>query len=112
MTSGPRDAARRKRRRAGALALAALALVAATPFLSVAAGPAASAGAPALVLAPPWRDAAAAAEAAGGRVVGLERAALAALAVFPDAEALARLRRVGAIALDGRAAASFCGVNP
>lgn len=67
-------------------------------------------GAPVLVLAAPWRDAAAIIEAAGGRVIALADAPLATLGVAPDEAALARLR-AEAWVLDGRRAAAFCGVD-
>jgi hypothetical protein len=70
------------------------------------------AGAPTLVIAPPWVDPAAVAEAAGGRPIGPTQAPLATLAIFENEGFRARLRAAGAwFALDGAAVARWCGVD-
>jgi hypothetical protein len=75
-------------------------------------GSAGRAGAPTLVIAPPWVSPAAAAREAGGRPIGPTEAPLATLAVFDGPGLAARLRRAGAwFALDGAAVARWCGVD-
>ena len=85
-------------------------------FFAVAlcAGPAAvlaappRAGAPRLVILPPWGDGDAILARAGADVIGPARAPLWAL-VAPDPGVAARLRADGAWVADGGALASFCG---
>ncbi|MBM9595725.1 hypothetical protein [Roseitranquillus sediminis] len=67
------------------------------------------AGAPLLVVTPPWVDPAATVEAAGGRVIGLGRAPLAVLAAG-DAELADRLLDAGAwLVRDGTGIKWMCG---
>ncbi|SDZ98774.1 hypothetical protein [Rubrimonas cliftonensis] len=68
-------------------------------------------GGPVLVIAPPWLDAAAAAEAAGGRIIALREAPLATLAVFGSPDFAPRLRAAGAFAANGLVVAELCGVE-
>ncbi len=104
--------ARRSRRGAAAIIALAVATTVFGPVALALGSTEGRAGAPTLVIAPPWVDPAAAALAAGGRPVGPTVAPLATLAVFEDADFAARLRRAGAwFALDGAAVARWCGVN-
>lgn len=67
---------------------------------------------PVLVLLPPWADAVALVGAAGGRLVGPERAAFAVLAQGEAADFPERLRAGGAWAVaDGTGLARMCGAQ-
>jgi hypothetical protein len=84
--------------------------LAAVPAALVAPAPPGDAG-PWLVLAPPWRDAAALVIAAGGREVG---PATAPLGLFAAADAPGfphRAAALGLLVLDVRALPDFCGVT-
>lgn len=90
--------------------IAALGVVALAPAALTLRAPAA--GAPALVIAAPWADAEAVAQAAGGSVIALTRAPMATLAVFPDDSSVAAAHAAGAwLVADGAAVAALCGVN-
>ena len=86
------------------------------PVLCLAAAPMAVLSAPPgaegpfLVVAPPWLEAAAIVEAAGGSVVGPAGAPLAVLAMAEVPGFQARASRAGAIVRDGRVLAAICGV--
>ncbi|MFO7856293.1 MAG: hypothetical protein R6V44_13975 [Paracoccaceae bacterium] len=104
---------------ATAAALAALTLgpLAAAPAAALLALPSPGAAGPLLVVAPPWRDAAALLAEAGGRPVGPAAAPLGRLAADADPDHprafAARLRAAGALlALDARALARLCGARP
>ncbi len=93
-----------------ALPLATLVLA---PWISAANAPP-RAGDPIIVVAPPWRDAAAVTKAAGGRVIGPRPAPLAVLAEPPaggdPGDFRARLRAAGALLVfDATRLAAICG---
>lgn len=68
--------------------------------------------APVLVVAPPWRDVADVAQAAGGQLIGPTVAPMAVLAISKEKKFGNRVRRAGGwFVLDGRALAALCGVS-
>jgi hypothetical protein len=85
--------------------------LAAVPAALVAAAPPGDAG-PWVVVAPPWRDAAALVVAAGGRDVGPLTAPLGRLATADAPGFPVRAAALGLLVLDARALPDFCGVMP
>lgn len=68
---------------------------------------------PLLVIVPPWRDAIAVLEAAGGWPIGPQTAPLATLGTLPPSVPPGLLYEAGAWAvLDGAIIAAMCGVSP
>lgn len=90
----------------------ALCLAVAGPFLPLLAAAAPDPGAVLLVVVPPWKDALAVVEAAGGRLIGPEQSWLGAFAASEAADFAARLRHAGAwTSLDGAVLAALCGLD-